>query len=77
MSEWISTRDRLPDIYLKEIDISRFSNTTCSECKKTFCCFISLPCYVDYHRKNPSCKGAPMTITNPRWVINLRRTKQE
>ncbi len=60
----------------QEMDIEVLANTQCSKCKKTFCCALNKSCFSDYHRKKISCSGSALTITNPKWIINLRGSSE-
>ena len=54
-----------------ETNADEYCTSSCSECKKYFCCGITKSCFTKFHRKS-NCKGICMTITNPKWIMNLR-----
>lgn len=60
----------------RETCVSTMASCHCSVCKKDFCGQMSLSCYSAYHKKS-GCKGHAQVITNPQWIINLRKTKDE
>ena len=56
----------------KETDPTEYPSTYCSICKKDFCGLVNYPCFSNYHRKSEcQCKGASITIINPKWIVNL------
>lgn len=57
-----------------ETDTSIHCSTSCTGCDKLFCCALSCTCFSKYHRKS-LCKGSALTITNPKWICNLRLEK--
>jgi hypothetical protein len=61
----------------QKMDLKVNSNTQCSKCKKYFCCALHKTCFSDYHRKKVSCDGCALTITNPKWIINLRNSNDK
>lgn len=56
----------------KETNYAVSAYTSCSECKKKFCCAMWSPCFAEHSKE---CKGSHLTITNPQWVVNLRVSK--
>ena len=60
-----------------ETDVSKYASSSCSECKKNFCSALNQPCFSNYHRKTKSCRGICLTISNPKWIVNLRNTSEK
>lgn len=54
----------------EETDPNEDPSTYCPTCKKDFCESMSRCCFAAHHRKS-GCKGTAITITNPKWIMNL------
>ena len=52
------------------------ASTQCSNCNKDFCFALTSTCFSQYHRKS-QCKGTALSISNPKWIINLRVINKE
>ncbi len=57
----------------RQTDFSIYMSTSCNTCKKDFCDALNHDCFYRHHKKT-GCKGIACTITNPKWIINLRKT---
>ena len=53
----------------KETNYAIAASTSCSGCKKNFCCVFCSDCFAQHYDKceNPYAQ----TITNPQWKVNL------
>ena len=55
-----------------EIDAEKSASTSCSKCKKLFCCDLHTRCFSEHFKE---CRGMALTMLSPEWIINLRTPK--
>ncbi len=64
------------DMCKKEVDPNIHAYTSCSECKGLiFCCVLYAVCFPE-HCKQEKCGGYHVTITNPQFIINLKKLNE-
>jgi len=51
-------------------------STNCSKCKENFCSSLHFDCFAKRHRET-GCRGTALTITNPKWIVNLIQSQKK